>query len=548
MHYYGHDTPDVDAVPRYPLAAWVWGHRLLEGQHWMEYLLEFLNVLAGFDYELGQGITQGSQVPMRKERYTRYTRFGLRRFIFYDEQREKMRNDANTAAATALHRELENLVRVNGNQSSLVLVRTLLRSFSAVEYQRSWYAKSLFPINHELLFWQGDRNTAKGYQQREATAEPPVADTTVTLTKRNFYARGGEVYYLILSAGTEADSNRRLYIANRLERLLKHSHQAVGSVARLIDTTWERISGNPSSLKDHGTLGWIPTPDSPLYGTIAEDVAMLLQIERDPIETLDLLAHLMGFHLTGYIYHHARPDRADAHQSLLLIDALEGADGGVIRQFSAALFREQEVSIVQRGQQYVTQVVQEWAQQYGEHTASIAYDLWAQAASSFNLSRKTVPTWVEHLHQQLDTGTLNRAACVKQFAENLFTQELRADFDKNFVGVHRKLTKGVGFVAPKMGTGGRFVLGDTLLKALTLANVSATQAEMPYGDFLRRLYQRYGLIVGRHEAEHAGLFDRQPLDREYYKRNADALLEKMKRAGLAVEYSDTTAMVTIGTR
>ncbi len=548
MHYYGHDTPDVDAAPRYPLAAWVWGHRLLEGQHWMEYLLEFLNVLAGFDYELGHGITQGSQVPMRKERYTRYTRFGLRRFIFYDEQREKMRNDANTAAATALHRELETLVRVNGNQSSLVLVRTLLRSFSAVAYQRSWYAKSLFPINHELLFWQGDRNTTKGYQQREATAEPPIADTTVTLTKRNFYARGGEVYYLILSAGTEADLNRRLSIANRLESLLKHSHQAIGSVARLIDTTWERISGNPSSLKDHGTLGWIPAPESPLYVTIAEDVAMLLQIERDPIETLDLLAHLMGFHLTCYIYHHARPDPAHAHHPLLLIDALEGADGGVIRQFSAALFREQEVSIVQRGQQYVSQVVQEWAQQYGEHTASMVYDLWAQTASSFNLSRKTVPTWVDRLHQQLEKGTLSRAEWVTQFAEDLFTQELRTDFDKNFVGVHRKLTKGVGFVAPKMGTGGRFVLGDTLLKALTLANVSATQAEMPYGAFLRRLYQRYGLIVGRHEAEHAGLFHRQPLDREYYKHNADALLEKMKRAGLAVEYSDTTAMVTIGTR
>jgi len=51
MERYGH----IDREG-YPLAAWIWGHRLRLGQHWMEYLLEFLNVLAGFDYELGQGV------------------------------------------------------------------------------------------------------------------------------------------------------------------------------------------------------------------------------------------------------------------------------------------------------------------------------------------------------------------------------------------------------------------------------------------------------------------------------------------------------------
>jgi len=38
------------------------------------------------------------------------------------------------------------------------------------------------------------------------------------------------------------------------------------------------------------------------------------------------------------------------------------------------------------------------------------------------------------------------------------------DFRKNFVGVHRKLAKAVGFVAPRKGLGTRFVLGDTCSK------------------------------------------------------------------------------------
>lgn len=541
MIYYGHDIPDTNA-DSYPLAAWIWGHRLRTGQHWMEYLLEFLNVLAGFEYTLGQGITIEAEPDAK---YTRLVRLGLRRFIFYDEK-ERNRHDIDDAAIRQLSAALKQRVQSGGSdlpQEPLSLTRALLRAFSAVEEQRSWYAKSLFPVHHNLLFWQADRNTAKHMH-----ASQP--DTTVTLTKRNFYARGGEIYYLILSAGTQHAPECRVHIADSLRALLNDHYGALGNLAETIEATWAQCVSGHGLPEQTGTLGWIPQPDSPLYVTIAEDVATLLQTKRDPIETLDLLAHLIGFHLTCYIYHHARSGSTttDSPHPLLLIDALEGADGGVIRQCSTALFREQEVLIVQRGQQYVHQVVQLWSQQYGIQTPSITTDIWLQAKSHFNMPRKELPAWVDRLQCQLDKGILDQTTFIEQFATILFTEELKPDFDKNFVGVHRKLAKGVGFVAPKKGTGERFVLGDTLLKALTLANVSVTRSEMPYGEFLRQLYQRYGLIVGRQEAGQSGLSERQRLDREYYKRNSDALLEKMKRAGLAVEYSDATAMVTISMR
>jgi hypothetical protein len=545
MLYYGYETPDTDLSPGggYPLAAWIWGHRLRVGQHWMEYLLEFLNVLAGFAYTLGQGIA-GDVSPDAE--YERFVRLGLRRFVFYDEK-ERNRHDIDNKAVQQIYAALEKRGQIGSTgtqqEKTLTLARTLLRAFSAVEEQRSWYAKSLFPVHHSLLFWQGDRNNKKNIH-------PDQPDTTVTLTKRNFYARGGEIYYLILSAGTKHTPERRALIANQMKALLNNHYSALGNLAQWIDTTWQQCLNGDAPLEQGtqgkcGTLGWIPEPDSPLYVTIAEDVATLLQTERDPIETLDLLAHLIGFHLTCYIYHHAKPDSFDDHHPLLLIDALEGADGGVIRQLSATLFREQEVLITQRGQQYVAQVIQEWSQQSENHNIhSLASDLWAKAQTHFN--KKTQPAWVDHMQQKLDNGNLSYAGFIEQFADTLFTKELKSDFDKNFVGVHRKLAKGVGFVAPKIGTGGRFVLGDTLLKALTLANISSDQTEMSYDMFLAQLYRRYGLIIGQQEVGQSGLFERQPIDREYYKRNAEALLEKMKRAGLAIEYSDATAMVNLG--
>jgi hypothetical protein len=108
--------------------------------------------------------------------------------------------------------------------------------------------------------------------------------------------------------------------------------------------------------------------------------------------------------------------------------------------------------------------------------------------------------------------------------------------------VHRKLAKSVGLVAPRKGPSARFVLGDNLLKALTVANLPPASG-MTYDDHLVRLYERYGLVVGPFEARESGLLERQRINVEYYERNRTALLEKMKYGGLAVEYSDATAVV-----
>ncbi|HOT91745.1 MAG TPA: hypothetical protein PLJ78_13625 [Anaerolineae bacterium] len=65
---------------------------------------------------------------------------------------------------------------------------------------------------------------------------------------------------------------------------------------------------------------------------------------------------------------------------------------------------------------------------------------------------------------------------------------------------------------------------------------------MTYDEFLHRLYERYGLTVGVREARE-GLLEQQRVNGEYFERNRAALLDKMKHAGLATEYSDATAVV-----
>src|SRR5207247_1466954 len=118
---------------------------------------------------------------------------------------------------------------------------------------------------------------------------------------------------LILSAGTQKSLDRRKHIADRLKDILLNGDPALGKLAFAIDDTWRRMienvsaSGAEDQREQRGRLGWIPDPECSLYAVIAADVATFLEAELDPLEILDLLAHLIGFHLTLYIYHRAHP-------------------------------------------------------------------------------------------------------------------------------------------------------------------------------------------------------------------------------------------------
>jgi len=541
----------------YPVAAWIWGHRLRLGQHWMEYLLEFLNVLAGFEYQLGQGIN--TSTPSDKPVYTRFTRLGLRRFVFYDDW-EKTRHPFDDAARKRLEAALRQLCdgNIKSDEDPLTLARSLLRAFSAVEESRSWFAKSLFPAHHNLLFWEGLRKKATKYEERRSAdgLPPHQLDADISFDDRNFFARGGEVYYLILSAGTQNAPVLRQTIVERLRALLVERNAALGELAEIIEQVWlQQIGQRPTQQDKTGRLGWIPDPDCAFYTIIAEDVATFLQADLDPLETLDLLAHLVGFHLTLYIYHRAHPEATPAHHSdgscrehcrpCLPVDALEGADSGVVRAISATAFREQEAHIVQQAETYVREQVEAWLAALPENTDPY-HALDSDARDYFGLmrlskaSRDAFTGRVDALSRRLGAAP-DRVALAEGYTEAL-VEVLRQDFDKNFKGVHRKLAKAVGLVAPRKGANARFILSDNLLKALTLANLPP-DVGMTYDEFLQRLYERYGLIVGVHEAREAGLLERQRVNGEYFEHNRAALLEKMKHAGLATEYSDATAVV-----
>jgi hypothetical protein len=550
--YYGARDND-----RHPIAAHIWGHRLRAGQHWIEYMLEFLSVLSGFEYRLGQGLPDRDGQEGYQTEYSIPKRLGLRRFIFYDE-REKTRDTRDTRAVTELRTHLRQIMPgLNGqpNEDLLDQVRSLLRSFSAIEEERSWYAKALFPVHQEFLLWEALRkgSTLKAYSLPVNDLDLVQLDQGVEFRARNFFARGGELYYLMISAGTEHDPTQRERIGWRLKALLTDNNTALGRIAQMIDTTWRDLSGDDDQIT--GKLGWILDPECPLYRQFAEDLDTFLDNDLDSLECLELLAHLIGFHIVSYIYHRANPaSHPEGHASgscleccrpILLVDLLGDQNGGIIRDRSASALRQQDDWQLRQARDLVEQKVRAWAAQEPDDQQLLQH-LEDETAQYFSIgatvAKKNYERALREVRAHYSTADTDREALIQEYSAAIF-ETLSPEFRKNFLGVHRKIGRAIGLVAPRRGPQVRFALGDTLLKTLVMALLTRDAAPIPFGTLLERLFDRYGIVVGAGEARAAGLVERLRINEEYYTRNRDGLLVRMQRAGLLTQYSDATALV-----
>ena len=558
MQYYGHynnGNTDKKEEP-YPPAVRIWGHRLRTGQHWMEYMLEFLGVLYGFQYRLGQGLPNQNDQTDYYPRYELPKRLGLRRFVFYDKH-EQRRDSLDDQAINSLHEHLQEKIADEQNTSKQAViehVHSLLRSFSVIEDGRSWYAKTLFPVHENLILWEALRKGVhKDNQSGQYPQSPSDLDKGVEFRSRNFFARGGELYYLIVSAGTEGDPERRESISRKLKELLTKHNQGLGKIAHLIDQTWEQIvaetSDKSKDSKISGTVGWIPDPGCQLYRQIAVDLDTFLNNNLDSLECLELLAHLISFHVIIYIYHRAHPlGSAEIHvngscintcRPTLLVDLLGSEDGGILRDQAAAMLREQDDLQLRRMRHLIEERVRAWASEEND-IKQLSAHLEHRAKDYFYLGQQRIEQEYQKIHAASQSGITHQD--VIQAYSTILYKLLQSEFRKNFLSVHRKLGRAIGLIAPQRGPTMRFALGDTLLKTLVIAVVGPGQ-ELPFGSFLEHLYERYGIIVGPGEARVSELMARLRINEEYYTRNRDLLRMRMQRAGLLTHYSDATALV-----
>ena len=104
--------------------------------------------------------------------------------------------------------------------------------------------------------------------------------------------------------------------------------------------------------------------------------------------------------------------------------------------------------------------------------------------------------------------------------------------------VHRTYGRAVGLISKRGTNKLRYAPNDAFLKALILANV---KDRMEFKEFLRLLFDRYGIVLGEREAE--SVMDDTDFDKKAFQANAARLEQRLSSLGVVKRLSDACAYV-----
>lgn len=465
----------------------IFGHRLMAAQTWFEYLLEFLNVLVGFDYELSQiqSAQLGNEPGLQFSRgYARLYRVGLRRFVFYGTGgRDNADLIRDGVALELLQNALVQKIQLNdgGSRQSAIeyleSIRELLRSFRVVEYDRSWFAKSLFPAHESFLFYECYRRRDVNTSADELKKAPPSEHDSQFDIPHNFYCRGGELYYLLLAHGTNSDPRRASSITSRLKHLLQ-SNTTLGAVAATIDRTWNELTGfnADAGTSSPASGAWLPLRNARIGGSFAEELDSLLSNSIDSMELLVLTGYLVAFQIIRYIYY-STTTALGVSPAFFFVDCL---GYGRVRELSAKTYKQNDSQVYRA----------------------------ADAVNTHGAAEKS----------------------------------LRDGYMRHQYPIHRNLGKRIGLIAPITGANPRYVISDEILRALVLTVVPPGK-EMTFEAFLECLWVKYQIAIGPREVAKLDRPEFDQLNRKLLESNEAALRERLKNNGLLEIYSDAVAIV-----
>ncbi|WP_456274772.1 hypothetical protein [Bacillus sp. AK031] len=502
------------------LSAQIWGHRFKDGQKGPEYVLEFLNVLKGTDYDFSAN------------EYSRVRSTGLRQFIF-----EGDKEGAKTGVVSLTTEQKESLYELVGNKDEINVIRDFFRNLeipltdgTGKPANRSWYAKTLYPLHESLLFFEL-RTLNKGNQKSYNF-------------ERNFFARGGELYFLMISYGTENDIELRRKIQERLKTLLGKNKAIENIVTKISLQLNDEKNGSSDyyPLKKEADTNreypMLPVTDDVIYSEFAEEFYNLISLNIDIYELFELMTSLITFQLGRYMLKRAQINERD--QVTFFFDCLD-AQVGPIQKLSTRSFSDNELLIKNKFEDYFKQTFNEKIPSSQFVMGSLESwhadpDLLIDLLGLSRLS-KVRKNKIAKVIQKCDSYEK-----VMSHLFNVVKDIVSDQLKKHQLSIVRGLTRDGGYGGYRRGSKYRYFMSDTFIQALVYANLQPGK-QMEFHSFLEKIYLNYGFIIGEVQAKENGIYETSKLNVSYFHRNEYALREKLRHNGLLIEYSDATAMI-----
>ncbi|TPJ81878.1 hypothetical protein FJ434_20455 [Mesorhizobium sp. B2-5-13] len=480
----------------------IWGHRLHDEQSPWLILLEFLGVLRS-ESLAGRALTE---VEFNKLSYRPQTQLRLRNVIFNNPYlltigAERLSDDA--AWAKWLELMQQNAGGLDDRDFSYLRHRfDSFEDFSAVvgflqssaiegTSNKRWSSKFVFPFGPNAL-----------YEDAAVTASGVSTD-------RRFFARTGEVLYLMLSRAKRAADLRDRLVGKLFEQ----------------PTVYDRLVGalqGEAQLAENDRPGsYLPCSAHPIFDQMAEDWIAILD---SPISVFDALPHLVtitGLNLIRYQLERAR-ELLDA-VPITMVCEIVSPRKTVVRDLAADSFQANNALPGLAIEHYIRS-----AENSHDWQAALASDDALLSAAEV-LARQF--DWPDP--DELSSDLTNPGVLLDELVSRAKIRHAQ------HVGkVHSTWARQIGLSSRRSSRRVRYAPTDRLLKTLV---VCCVPERLEFKDFLRELNDRYGLVIGDHQA--ASIIGAGKADQEDFSDNARRLEERLISLGLLNRLSDSAAYV-----
>ena len=474
----------------------IWGHRLWEQDPWLLFL-EFLSV-AEASHATGQLFAaDATQFPFS---FRPAQRPYLRNLLFNNDKLLELAElypDNETAWANWLewmqsnakmvaHRDFSYLKSRFQNFEQFVKVIEMLRSATIESsINKRWSSRFVFPFGRHAIY--EDLNTEGNREYINFT-------------------RNGDLLYQMLA---------RSNAAPELARHFAHLFERRDPCDRLTEFLQPEITE-----ERHTRSGsYLPYAKHPAFEVLAQDWLAVLELQLPRFDAYPCLTILGALHITLYQLHVAAHvcGKPKPH----FICEVVAPKKTLVRELSAGNYITNNQLSLSAVDTYVRNIGNspEWIAAAAEHSGF---------AACREIMREKV-RWPDDGY----TGPVDPDALL----ENLRHTAQRRH-RQHTANIHNSLGRGAGLVSRRGTNRLRYAPTDELLKALILANVSV---RMDYGQFLGRLYDRYGLVFGEQEGQFA--ITTEDFDKRAFQANASRLENRLKTIGMLRRLSDACAYV-----
>jgi hypothetical protein len=494
-------TPTIKEVS-FVVDEQIWGHRLYDEQLPHLAVLEFFNVLQSNQANPLREPTHG------RVRYRPQHQVRLRNILFNNPYIEIVRasawsDEAKWARWVELFREdatdppdryIGELKRRFTSFDDFARAVELLRT-SAFEGQsnKRWSSRFVFPFGPAAMY-EDLRFDASGNSSND----------------RRFFARTGELLYLMLSRATRG--------AQLGEELVQRMFKTESPMNRLVAS----LQGPPHLAEKDKEVGYLPLTKAPRFDRLCDDWLAVLSRDMPLYDGLDHLITITGLNLLLYFLEQAR-DAIGSNEPVELLCEIVSKQRTKVRALSIACF--------QTNQGMSVRAIEALIQRFKSTPA------WLEALASDDPKGNCAALVREHFQYEKDDEVLLTNMAPNELLGRLL-ERAHTRHEQHVGRIHGTWSRALGLSSRRLSRRLRYAPSDRLLKALVVTVVDDT---MEYSQFLAEIYRRYGIVVGHLEG--ARYIESHQVDQAALMDNAAHLETRLLGLGLVRRLSDSCAFV-----